>query len=62
MILKLVNMWRREPPHAHLGVEMLDNRCGSVALNVEMLDNRHCSATLNVEMLANLSCEPCSRP
>lgn len=55
MTLKVVNMWRREPPHIHLNVEMLDNRCGSVTLNVEMLDNRHCSATLNVEMLGNLS-------
>lgn len=48
MILKLVNMWRREPPHIHL--------------NVEMLDNRYCSVAFNVEMLGNLSCEPCSRP
>lgn len=42
------NMWRREPPHKHLSVEMLDNRLAFVVLNVEMLDN--------------LSCEPCSRP
>lgn len=48
MTLKLVSMWRREPPHIHL--------------SVEMLENRHCSATFNVEMLGNLSCEPCPRP
>ena len=48
MTQKLANMWRREPPHNHLSVEMLDNRRAFVALNVEMLDN--------------LSCEPCPRP
>ena len=48
MTQKLANMWRREPPHIHLSVEMLDNRRAFVALNVEMLDN--------------LSCEPCPRP
>lgn len=48
MNLKLVNMWRREPPHTYSSVEMLDNQRAFVALNVEMLDN--------------LSCEPCSRP
>ena len=48
MTLKLANMWRLEPPHIHLNVEMLDNRYFSLALSVEMLDN--------------LSCEPCSRP
>lgn len=48
MTQKLANMWRREPPHTHLNVEMLDNRRAFVALNVEMLDN--------------LSCEPCPRP
>lgn len=48
MTLKPENMWRREPPHTHSSVEMLDNRRAFVALGVEMLDN--------------LSCEPCPRP
>lgn len=48
MILKPVNMWRREPPH--------------IRLNVEMLDNRRTPFALSVEMLADLSCEPCPRP
>ena len=48
MTLKRANMWRREPPHIRLSVEMLDNRLALADLNVEMLDN--------------LSCEPCSRP
>lgn len=34
-----VNMWRLEPPHIRLSVEMLDNRCASAALSVEMLAN-----------------------
>lgn len=38
MTLKLVNMWRLEPPHNRFSVEMLDNRRAFVALNVEMLD------------------------
>lgn len=62
MTLKRANVWRREPPHIRLNVEMLDNRLDLADLNVGMLDNRHCSATLNVEMLGNLSCEPCPRP
>lgn len=48
MTQKRANMWRREPPHIHLNVEMLDNRRAFVARNVEMLDN--------------LSREPCPRP
>lgn len=39
MILKLANMWRLEPPHIRLSVEMLDNRLAFATLNVEMLDN-----------------------
>lgn len=48
MTQKRANMWRREPPHTRLNVEMLDKRRAFVARNVEMLDN--------------LSCEPCPRP